>query len=435
MAVASAATFGWVGWEMLRQDRAAEEQHERERLESRADRAVQALERVLSEVEEHLAARAAAPAAGLHGAPADGLVLLFDRSAIQPVAPSTLLFYPLLPVGLEPPPSLFAEAEADEFQRRALPRALEAYRRLSQSPDRAVQAAALMRLGRALRQLDRREESLAVYAEMAALADVEVIGLPADLVARDAAMRVLDELGRGSPAEVRARALQHDLANRRWKLTSGQYEHYSANAGRLASGDGVGDEALAAARAVADFWDTWQAQAAPRGRTLAGPMDRRSFIAWRGGGAGFAAWVISPNQLLARLPLDGQPGIAIADANGAILAGMSDASKTKVVRTGVETGLPFTVQAVGSGFGTDSGGLTRGRLVVIGLTVMFAFLLAGSYFIGRAVRQEVALARLQAEFVSAVSHEFRTPLASMRQLSELLAAGRVPLEARRQQYV
>src|SRR5690606_6565701 len=33
-----------------------------------------------------------------------------------------------------------------------------------------------------------------------------------------------------------------------------------------------------------------------------------------------------------------------------------------------------------------------------------------------------------------VSHEFRTPLAAMRQLSELLAAGRVPVEARRQQY-
>jgi signal transduction histidine kinase len=43
------------------------------------------------------------------------------------------------------------------------------------------------------------------------------------------------------------------------------------------------------------------------------------------------------------------------------------------------------------------------------------------------------LARLQADFVSAVSHEFRTPLAAMRQLSELLAAGRVPT-GRRQQY-
>jgi signal transduction histidine kinase len=41
---------------------------------------------------------------------------------------------------------------------------------------------------------------------------------------------------------------------------------------------------------------------------------------------------------------------------------------------------------------------------------------------------------MQSEFVSAVSHEFRSPLTSMRQLSEMLALGRVPQEKRRQVY-
>jgi len=41
---------------------------------------------------------------------------------------------------------------------------------------------------------------------------------------------------------------------------------------------------------------------------------------------------------------------------------------------------------------------------------------------------------MQADFVAAVSHEFRTPLTSMRQLSEILAAGRAPSEERRQVY-
>jgi signal transduction histidine kinase len=66
--------------------------------------------------------------------------------------------------------------------------------------------------------------------------------------------------------------------------------------------------------------------------------------------------------------------------------------------------------------------------------MMLTFLISGSYFIARAVQREVDLARLQSDFVSAVSHEFRTPLAAMRQLSELLAAGRVAREDRRQQY-
>ena len=72
--------------------------------------------------------------------------------------------------------------------------------------------------------------------------------------------------------------------------------------------------------------------------------------------------------------------------------------------------------------------------MALGLAVMLAFLLAGSYFVGRAVQREMEVARLQADFVSAVSHEFRSPLATMRQLSELLAAGRVPAEERRQYY-
>jgi two-component system phosphate regulon sensor histidine kinase PhoR len=64
---------------------------------------------------------------------------------------------------------------------------------------------------------------------------------------------------------------------------------------------------------------------------------------------------------------------------------------------------------------------------------MLAFLGASAYFIGRAVKQEMELARLQSGFVAAVSHEFRSPLAAMRQVSELLAAGRVPTDERRQQ--
>ena len=47
--------------------------------------------------------------------------------------------------------------------------------------------------------------------------------------------------------------------------------------------------------------------------------------------------------------------------------------------------------------------------------------------------RELAVARLQSDFVAAVSHEFRTPLASIRHLSEMLSKGRVTHEAERQQ--
>jgi signal transduction histidine kinase len=50
------------------------------------------------------------------------------------------------------------------------------------------------------------------------------------------------------------------------------------------------------------------------------------------------------------------------------------------------------------------------------------------------VTRELEAARLQSDFVSAVSHEFRTPLTSLKQLAELLSSGRVTSEDRRARY-
>jgi len=52
----------------------------------------------------------------------------------------------------------------------------------------------------------------------------------------------------------------------------------------------------------------------------------------------------------------------------------------------------------------------------------------------RVVNRELELARLKSDFVSTVSHEFKSPLTSIRQLAEMLQAGHVPSEERRQRY-
>ena len=64
---------------------------------------------------------------------------------------------------------------------------------------------------------------------------------------------------------------------------------------------------------------------------------------------------------------------------------------------------------------------------------MLLLLLGGSaYFTLRGVTRELAVARLQSDFVAAVSHEFRTPLASLRHLSDMLSKGRVSDAEQRQ---
>jgi signal transduction histidine kinase len=65
---------------------------------------------------------------------------------------------------------------------------------------------------------------------------------------------------------------------------------------------------------------------------------------------------------------------------------------------------------------------------------MGSVVLTGGYFTLRAISRELAAARLKSDFVSAVSHEFRTPLTALCQLAESFAQGRVADEAQRRQY-
>jgi signal transduction histidine kinase len=66
-------------------------------------------------------------------------------------------------------------------------------------------------------------------------------------------------------------------------------------------------------------------------------------------------------------------------------------------------------------------------------------LLAGILIFGltltiRIVTHELELGKMKSDFVSTVSHEFKSPLTSIRQLAEMLQGGRVPSDERRQRY-
>jgi signal transduction histidine kinase len=52
----------------------------------------------------------------------------------------------------------------------------------------------------------------------------------------------------------------------------------------------------------------------------------------------------------------------------------------------------------------------------------------------RTISHELELARMKSDFVSTISHEFKSPLTSIHQLAEMLQAGRIPSEERRQKY-
>ena len=374
--VGSAAALGWLGWEMLRQEEAAEAQREQERLEHQAELAVQAFERTLNEAEVALRDFGASPPATAPEWSRGGLTVVLTTAAIVPTPPATLPFVAVVPSRPEPPAVIFATGEREELQNRNADRAADIYRRLAESGDPTTRAAALMRLARTLRNAGRLEGALTVYGELATLENVPVIGLPAELVGRDAEARLLHRLGRHDEATQRAKTLIADLDGGRWTLARGQYEHYADEAADLAGMPRRSADQLANAQAVADLWNSWRSALTSSGRRLILLDGVPRVVVWNGTTERLAGWVIAPDGLLDRLDSDSGLDVALSDGEGVLVAGRRSDARG-VMRTARETQLPWAVQVGGSSPGTRASGVTRGRLVVAGLVVMLVFLGAG----------------------------------------------------------
>src|SRR5262249_10747052 len=110
------------------------------------------------------------------------------------------------------------------------------------------------------------------------------------------------------------------------------------------------------------------------------------------------------------------------------------AGPLRVARTITNSQLQWRFHAAGNAQ-ADFAQMSAGRnLLFGGLALVILLAIGGSYAIARAINRELEVARLQSDFVAAVSHEFRTPLTTLQQLSEMLAKGRVPSDERRQRY-
>jgi two-component system phosphate regulon sensor histidine kinase PhoR len=110
---------------------------------------------------------------------------------------------------------------------------------------------------------------------------------------------------------------------------------------------------------------------------------------------------------------------------------MNPAASAPTMRIPSATDLPWTILVVYRNVKAEMNEFAGRRNLLLGVFALLAIVIAtGTYMVARAIAREFAVMRLQSEFVSAVSHEFRTPLTSLRQLSEVLNEGR-PLEEKR----
>jgi signal transduction histidine kinase len=115
--------------------------------------------------------------------------------------------------------------------------------------------------------------------------------------------------------------------------------------------------------------------------------------------------------------------LALLKADGSVVMGQTGKG-VGVKVAAFESGLPWSLVMTAAESSHVSGQFERRRqLLTAALIAITVFLAGGSYLLWRVVRRELAVAKLQTDFVSAVSHEFRTPLTSLRHISELLEDG------------
>jgi signal transduction histidine kinase len=422
----SVSALGWFGWKLLDQERAVEAQRAREGLEQAADRAVAIARGTLAEAGERLGTWLIVPPPA--GKPDEGLLLILANGNLSASPARRLLYRPQTQPEVED--STFSDAEVFEFQQALPARAIEAYRRLADSKVPAVRAGALIRLARVLRKTNQKGEARTVYQRVTAaeVGNAAVGGVPAELIARHA----LCDL---SGSKTDAAALQRDLLDGRWPLTKGQFEYYRSETARISGSDeALPADAAALSHVVTQNWQQVSQNDSPRGQSTVWVGDHPWFLLWRSVPGRKAALIMRPESLLSAAFAKGDVVSAAADGEGRVVAGSRSASGYAAVRTPAETHLPWTLYMTSPQTPTVAGMLSRQRFLLLVVVLTVSFLIAGAYFIARAVRGDLAVARMQSDFVSAVSHEFRSPLTSIRQLSELLAFDRVPSEGRRHVY-
>ena len=441
-------------WQLVRQDRALAAQRLQERREIAADLAVVALQKSLAHAEEQLAHLAALPRseflskASAYAAtmPGDSVLILDRATAVSAYPERRLPFYPVGPANPDPPNSLFAEAERLELQQADYPKALAALRGAAQSKAAGVRAAALMRIGRIHRKQKNWSEALTDYREMLTLKDAVVEGVPAGLIARQQRLAIFAQTNRAGAAREEADALRRDIMERRFVLTRGVYEFYLNEARRMMGPGGESGEAptaLALAAAAESLHAGWRGEETRSGRILLRENGVPMLALWHTSGEGKAALILGPQWLEAqsaaalKSTLAAQ-GVAIrlTDGSGETILGppASDPAR-ETLRLAAATQLPWNLHTIT----TDATAALapaklRQQLVLASLAAVAALILAGSYLIAHSITRDLALSRLQSDFVSAVSHEFRTPLTSLCLLTEQLASGRVDGDRDREEY-
>lgn len=382
-------------------------------------------------------------------APGSGVVVSLDGKKLKVFPSGQLLYVPTsIPAPITPqeplPPSV-ARAESLEVRQKDYPRAIRLYQRLLDSSDAERQPFVLHRLARSYRKAGRLDDAVRAYRKLERSGPTYIAELPSDLIARSELCALAAERGDSAALATSVLALYRDLTEGRWRLEEPRYLYYSdrfrswvkegvAVAGEFKQLEMLEERKLALTRAVEELL------AEPR-RVL--HTETGVFFAfWQPDP--FAAIVLSRGTLeshswlrVVSIAQDQDLNVVLFSPDGRAVFGSppEGAPSLGVTRTIQVDESPWRLQVWPRQPAALYADLKqRQNLYMATLIFVVALLIFGSYVMTRTVKRELEIARMRADFVSTVSHEFRSPLTGIRQLGEMLLRGRVTGEEKQRGY-
>ncbi len=396
-------TLVLLGIRLLDQDRALEDRRRHELAEASLDRAVSSIQKDFATIQRQLSSAAAwSP-----GAIAPDAVLL--REGVGP-----LLYLPFPPQLPEAPQEPFIQADQAEFQEGDFAKALQLNSPLAALPSPPIRAGALLRIARLHRKSGRLDDALGAWGQLAAIDNVAIEGEPVGLLARRARARALQEAGRTAELQQEASQLLVALHSNRWIIDQAAFLAASQQCRQwLTTPVAVPSGRLQEAAALNSLW--------LRRKAAEGSLCHDGYtLIWQRDNALLAG----PQYKAAHW--ESPAGVQLHCAGNAARPG--------ITRPSAATGLPWNITTA-----LDSQPLpefaARRTVLLAALPALVMLIFAVAYFAWRAISREIGIARLQSDFVAAVSHEFRTPLTSLRQFGEMLIdEPNLPVETRLSYY-
>ena len=139
---------------------------------------------------------------------------------------------------------------------------------------------------------------------------------------------------------------------------------------------------------------------------------------------------------IATIQFSDSPDVVISNLSGDILFGERNSSAEEATVTAYfgDNFPPWRIDIFQRG-GETSGALDLKRNFYFWTIItLMVVLISGTVLISRTIVQEMAVLRLKSDFVSSVSHEFKSPLTSIKALAERLRDGKVKDADRMMQY-